>query len=182
MRVGSAPTPVAFPAHIAEVRRGPVTSGCDRTRHHCCTVPGVIRGRIAGPTRDRGAGDRAPSAARVVNAGAQPDGVEDFDLHGLAGVRVVDAARRRRGSRGRQLGPLPRTLDREPDIIIRFVDAVELGSRLRYLGARRGGLDRRRLLCAAQPQGTGRRPPADGPHRRRRARSSASGGFRPSRS
>ncbi len=74
-----------------------------------------------------------------MNAGAQPDGVEDFDLHGLAGVRLVGAGDDDVAVVARQLGPLPRTLDREPDITIRFVDAVELGSRLRYLGAREAG-------------------------------------------
>ena len=98
-----------------------------------------------------------------MNAGAQPDGVEDFDLHGLAGVRVVDAASMPMSqSWHAQLGPLPRTLDREPDITIRFVDRIELGSRLRYLGRPRSRLDRRRLLRPAQPQGAGRRAAADG--------------------
>jgi hypothetical protein len=63
----------------------------------------------------------------------------DFDLHGLAGVRVLDAGRSDIRAIERQLGPLPRTLDREPDITIRFVDRVDDRSRLRYLGAREAG-------------------------------------------
>ncbi len=63
----------------------------------------------------------------------------DFDLHGLAGIRLLDATDRDVAAVGRQLGPLPRRLDREPDIVIRFVDQVELGSRLRYLGAHDAG-------------------------------------------
>ena len=59
----------------------------------------------------------------------------DFDHHGLAGERLVDAASSDAAAVGRQLGPLPRTLDREPDITIRFVDRIEHRSRLRYLGA-----------------------------------------------
>jgi hypothetical protein len=39
----------------------------------------------------------------------------------------------------RQLGPLPRSLDREPDITIRFVDRLADPTRLRYLGAREAG-------------------------------------------
>src|SRR6266508_1771828 len=63
----------------------------------------------------------------------------DFDLHGLVGIRVVDGTARDVAAVAAQLGPLPRRLDREPDIVIRFVDRLELGSRLRYLGARDAG-------------------------------------------
>jgi hypothetical protein len=63
----------------------------------------------------------------------------DFDLHGLAAVRLVDADERDVAAVARQLGPLPRNLDREPDIVIRFVERLEHGSRLRYLGAREAG-------------------------------------------
>jgi len=63
----------------------------------------------------------------------------EFDLHGLAAVRLVDADERDVAAVGRQLGPLRRELDREPDIVIRFIDPFEHGSRLRYLGAREAG-------------------------------------------
>jgi hypothetical protein len=63
----------------------------------------------------------------------------DFDLHGLAGVGVVDATPRDVAVVARQLGPLPRRLDREPDVSIRFVDRLEPAGRLRYLGAREAG-------------------------------------------
>ena len=63
----------------------------------------------------------------------------DFDLHGLAAVRLVDADERDIAAVARQLGPLPRRLHREPDIVIRFVDRIEHASRLRYLGARDAG-------------------------------------------
>ena len=60
----------------------------------------------------------------------------DFDLHGQAGIRLIDAAPSDVRAVERQLGPLAKPLVREPDITIRFVDrAVEAG-RLRYLGAR----------------------------------------------
>jgi hypothetical protein len=63
----------------------------------------------------------------------------EVDLHGLAGVRIVDAGPADLRAVERQLGPLPRTLDREPDITIRFVDHAVDRSRLRYLGARDAG-------------------------------------------
>ncbi|HEY7702023.1 MAG TPA: hypothetical protein VIB02_06875 [Candidatus Limnocylindrales bacterium] len=63
----------------------------------------------------------------------------DFDLHGLAGIRVVDAGPADVRAIERQLGPLPRTLDREPEITLRFVDRFAVPARLRYLGAREAG-------------------------------------------
>jgi len=63
----------------------------------------------------------------------------DFDLHGLAGVRVTGGDPRDVAAVARQLGPIPRTLDRPPDLTIRFVDRLAPASRLHYLGAREAG-------------------------------------------
>ena len=60
----------------------------------------------------------------------------DFDLHGLAGVRVVDGDPADVEAVARQLGPLPRTLERDPDLTVRFVDRLEPTGRLHLLGAR----------------------------------------------
>ncbi len=49
----------------------------------------------------------------------------DFDLHGLVGVRLVDARPADAAAVRRQLGPIESRLEREPDIVIRFVDAIE---------------------------------------------------------
>ena len=86
-------------------------------------------------TEQQGVDDRDPPVrgALIVRAPA------DFDLHGLAGVRVVDGDDADVAAVAAQLGPLLRRLDREPDILIRFVDRIEHGSRLRYLGARDAG-------------------------------------------
>lgn len=48
----------------------------------------------------------------------------DFDLHGLVGVRLLDADHGDVASVRRQLGPIDAVLDREPDITIRFVDEL----------------------------------------------------------
>jgi len=60
----------------------------------------------------------------------------DFDLHGLCGVRLVDADAGDVRAVERQLGPLRHALEREPDITIRFVDRAVDPAKLRYLGAR----------------------------------------------
>jgi hypothetical protein len=48
----------------------------------------------------------------------------DFDLHGVVGIRLVDATARDRGIVARQLGPLGARLSRTPDITVRFVDRL----------------------------------------------------------
>ena len=68
----------------------------------------------------------------------QPEAVE-FDLHGLAGVRVEDGDPSDVAVVARQLGPLQRPLGRSPDIVIRFVDRLTPTGRLHYLGAREAG-------------------------------------------
>jgi hypothetical protein len=49
---------------------------------------------------------------------------QDFDLHGVVGIRVLDGTPEDIAKVRRQLGPLEATLAREPDITIRFVDSV----------------------------------------------------------
>lgn len=58
----------------------------------------------------------------------------DFNVHGVIGIRAVDASERDRAVVRRQIGPLEGQLDREPDIVLRFVDRVEVGSRVRFVG------------------------------------------------
>ncbi|MCC6169012.1 MAG: hypothetical protein IT329_17450 [Caldilineaceae bacterium] len=58
----------------------------------------------------------------------------DFDLHGIAGIRLVDATSADVAAVARQLGPLRSELARDPDLIIRFVDRLSLSSPIRYIG------------------------------------------------
>lgn len=60
--------------------------------------------------------------------------VTDYDLHGIVGIRVCDAGPADVKVVGRQLGPIQTTLNREPDIVIRFVDRLPTRGRIRYLG------------------------------------------------
>lgn len=57
----------------------------------------------------------------------------DFDLHGFVGIRCVDATASDVAVVARQLGPIRASLDREPDIVIQFVDRIRPSSPLRYL-------------------------------------------------
>lgn len=52
----------------------------------------------------------------------QRGAARDFDLHGIVGVRLLDAGPREVATVRRQLGPLEAPLDREPDVTVRFVD------------------------------------------------------------
>jgi len=63
----------------------------------------------------------------------------DFDVHGLAGIRLIDASPADAAAVRRQLGPLEADLDREPDIVIRFVDRLETSTPVRFLGMQEAG-------------------------------------------
>lgn len=63
----------------------------------------------------------------------------DYDLHGAVGIRLIDPRPCDARAVDRQLGPLASNLEREPDILIRFVDEIRLTSPLRYLGLDEAG-------------------------------------------
>lgn len=63
----------------------------------------------------------------------------DFDLHGFVGVRLIDALPYDAKIVAKQLGPIQKNLDREPDILIRFVDEFPVSSRIRYIGLNDAG-------------------------------------------
>ncbi len=65
--------------------------------------------------------------------GHSPDPI-DYDLHGLAGIRLLNASPGEAAIVARQLGPIQAPLTREPDIVIRFVDQLSTPSRVRYIG------------------------------------------------
>jgi hypothetical protein len=74
----------------------------------------------------------AVTAPPVRGAGA---GVTlDYDLHGVVGVRLVDASQRDGAVVERQLGLPAVALDRDPDVVVRFADRVQVKGPLRYLG------------------------------------------------
>ena len=62
----------------------------------------------------------------------------DFDIHGVVGVRLLDAAERNVEAVRRQLGPLERPLDRDPDVVVRFVDRLPSSGTLRSVGLESG--------------------------------------------
>jgi len=70
----------------------------------------------------------------VMNAnGLNADHTVEFDLHGIAGIRLIDAAPGDVAAVTRQLGPIQARLEQEPDLRIRFVDRLPSSS-MRYLG------------------------------------------------
>jgi hypothetical protein len=58
----------------------------------------------------------------------------EFDLHGMVGIRLIDATPRDRATVARQLGPIAARLRRDPDIVIRFVDRLATASPLHLIG------------------------------------------------
>ena len=65
---------------------------------------------------------------------------DDFDLHGIVGVRLVDATPDDVARVRRQLGPIQQSLTRPPDITIRFAERLETGP-LTYVGVGDAGFD-----------------------------------------
>ena len=63
----------------------------------------------------------------------------DYDVHGLVGVRLLGAGPRETAAVDRQLGPSRRSLEREPDITVRFVDRLELHGPVRLIGLHDAG-------------------------------------------
>jgi hypothetical protein len=58
----------------------------------------------------------------------------DYDLHGIAGVRLIDPSPGDVATVTRELGPMQRPLEREPDITIRFVDRIVTDAEMRHIG------------------------------------------------
>jgi hypothetical protein len=61
-------------------------------------------------------------------------GTLEFDLHGMVGIRLVNATPGDMAAVKRQLGPILGPLSGKPDIVIRFVEQIPRSSRVRYLG------------------------------------------------
>lgn len=78
----------------------------------------------------------------------------EFDLHGAVGIRLVDADPTDIRTIERQIGPGSR-LDREPDILIRFVDHMPMVGELRYIGAEEAGYTDDRYLVLRGRQKAG---------------------------
>ena len=60
--------------------------------------------------------------------------LREFDIHGLAGIRLLDATAAETSIVARQVGPLLAPLSRDPDITIRFSDRLPASSPVRLLG------------------------------------------------
>ena len=60
--------------------------------------------------------------------------ISDFDLHGIVGIRLLNATSSDITAVKKQLGPIQKPLTRVPDIVIRFVERMTFSSPVRYLG------------------------------------------------
>jgi hypothetical protein len=67
------------------------------------------------------------------------DAIVEYDLHGLAGVRLVGATPGDAAAVDRQLGPIRSALKREPDVVVRFVDRLPDDAPMRLLGVDEAG-------------------------------------------
>ena len=76
--------------------------------------------------------DQAPPAQTVA-------GAVDYDLHGIARIRLVGASAGDVAAVSRQLGRIRAPAAGEPDIVVRFVEQLQRTGSLRYLGHRDAG-------------------------------------------
>ena len=65
--------------------------------------------------------------------------IHDFDLHGIVGIRLTNASQSDLAAVKKQLGPIQSVLTKEPDIVIRFVDHLQMSSPVRYIGVEDAG-------------------------------------------
>ncbi len=72
---------------------------------------------------------------RLPHPGAR---VRDYDLHGIVGIRLVDATPAQAAAVAGQIGAVKRTLERPPDVVIRFVDRLPTPTRICYVGGNTG--------------------------------------------
>ncbi|MGH9034322.1 MAG: hypothetical protein ACRD0O_01040, partial [Acidimicrobiia bacterium] len=87
------------------------------------------------PPSSSSTASRAPDLApQAVEAGGRV--TVDFDLHGLARVRLLDAEAADVSAVRRQLGPIEADVAGEADITVRFVDRLPTRGRTVLLGAR----------------------------------------------
>jgi hypothetical protein len=63
----------------------------------------------------------------------------DYDIHGLAGVRLIGATPADAAAIDRQLGGLRAPLARDPDVVVRFVDRLDVSGPVRLLGLGEAG-------------------------------------------
>jgi hypothetical protein len=60
--------------------------------------------------------------------------LSEYDLHGVVAIRLVGDTPADAAAVTRQLGPISARLNRDPDIVIRFVDQLPTSSPIKYLG------------------------------------------------
>jgi hypothetical protein len=70
----------------------------------------------------------------------------DFDLHGIVGIRLINARPSDMAAVRRQLGPIQGTITGTPDIVIRFVDHMQLSSSVNYIGVEDSGFTKDAFL------------------------------------
>lgn len=63
----------------------------------------------------------------------------EFDLHGIVGIRLLNATPADIAAVKRQLGPIQKALSKTPDIVIRFVDRLSFSSPVHFLGLEDAG-------------------------------------------
>ncbi len=123
-------------------------------------TPHIQDSPIATPSADEG------SEAGLVTLSAGMDDRIDNDLHGIVGIGVIGGTPADAAVVNRQLGGLRAPLDREPDVVVSFIEPEAVASDMRYLDLDDAAFDGEHLLRSSDPGG---HSPQE-PHRLRRDR------------
>jgi hypothetical protein len=70
----------------------------------------------------------------LVTNNGQSSSPREYDLHGIVAIRLIGDTPADAAAVSRQLGPISARLNRDPDIVIRFVDKLPTASPVKYLG------------------------------------------------
>lgn len=84
---------------------------------------------------------------------SKTESIIDYDLHGLVGIRLVDPSPHDLDAVAADVGNMQGTLDREPEITIRFVQELPIKGVLRYIEPRKVGFTEDALLVLADGSG-----------------------------
>lgn len=96
-------------------------------------IPPLVRASL-----DRLGAARRRDTAPAMHAAADRREVAEYDLHGVLGVRLLDAGPDEMRAVEQQIGTMRGVLTRDPDVTVRFVDRIPTDG-LRYVEVNRSG-------------------------------------------
>jgi predicted ATP-grasp superfamily ATP-dependent carboligase len=118
--------PLDYLRSVDGCRTDAVLSWTDPRPFVADVIAGISKAREGRSSVSRPPSEPTTFAAASIRDEAASESTVDFDVHGIVGLRLLGATASDVAMVRRQLGPLQRPLDRQPDIVIRFVDVLPI--------------------------------------------------------